>query len=119
VLIYIILFISECLTKIASQIKGNSAPSLSEAGKLLTTLALTNFAIPGDTDFPLNVVYDKPKDRSESDQMRTYMSQLRQETASRLLEVIYSPNYSDTEGGKRPTKWWMSFQKRKFMNKSL
>ncbi len=51
--------------------------------------------------------------------MRAYLSQLRQEMTVRLIERIYSPTYLDTENGRRPSKWWMSFQKRKFMNKSL
>ena len=51
--------------------------------------------------------------------MRAYLSQLRQEMAVRLPGKLYATSYSDTEGGKKPTKWWMSFQKRKFMNKSL
>ena len=53
------------------------------------------------------------------DLMRNYLSQLRQEIAARLIERVYSASYPDTDGGKRPSKWWTSFQKRKFMNKSL
>lgn len=82
-------------------------------------MALSNFALPGDGNFPLNAMYDKPKDRAESDNMRAYLSQLRQETATRLVDKVYSATYPDTEQGKRPTKWWLSFQKRKFMNKSF
>lgn len=51
--------------------------------------------------------------------MRGYWSQMRQELAVRIPEKIYSSAYPDTEGGKRPSKWWMSFHKRKFMNKNL
>ena len=58
-------------------------------------------------------------DNMRVDNMRAYLSQLRQEMTVRLIERIYSPAYLDTENGRRPSKWWMSFQKRKFMNKSL
>jgi actin related protein 2/3 complex subunit 3 len=75
--------------------------------------------MPGAGNFPLNAVYDKPKDRNEMETMRQYMTQLRQELAGRLVERIYSPAYADTLDGKRPSKWWICFQKRKFMNKTL
>ena len=89
------------------------------AYKTLSALAISNFAMPGAGNFPLNAVYDKPKDKTETDNMRSYMTQLRQEVALRLVDRMYSPVYADTLGGKRPTKWWICFQKRKFMNKSL
>ena len=118
-LIYVTLFVGECLVKIGSQCRGESCPSLAEAQKTLNNLALANFSLPGDAGFPLNAMYDKPADRNEQDLMKSYLSQVRQEVASRLCEKIYSSSYSDTAGGKRPTKWWLAFQKRKFMNKSL
>jgi hypothetical protein len=34
--------------------------------KALNTLALANFALPGDGTFPLNAMYEKPKDRGET-----------------------------------------------------
>jgi actin related protein 2/3 complex subunit 3 len=80
---------------------------------------MANFAIPGDASFPLNAMYDKPKDRNDLDTMRSYFQQLRQEIAVRLVEKIYSASYTDTEGGKRPSKWWVCFAKRKFMNLQL
>jgi actin related protein 2/3 complex subunit 3 len=89
------------------------------ATKTLNTLALANFALPGEAGFPLNAMYEKPRDRTESDLMRQYLTQIRQELTLRLVERVYAPTYADTDGGKKPTKWWMSFQKRKFMNKAL
>jgi actin related protein 2/3 complex subunit 3 len=43
--------------------------------------------------------------------------QVRQELASRLLARVFE----DGSGGQtdRPSKWWLSFAKRKFMGKSL
>lgn len=37
-----------------------------EANKQLSTLAVDSFALPGDAGFPLNALYQPPKDRSES-----------------------------------------------------
>ncbi|CAO3608129.1 unnamed protein product [Cunninghamella echinulata] len=105
VLIYLILFISECLQKI------NKNTPQGEAFKTLSTLAVSNFSIPGDPSFPLNAMYQTPSDRFQADQLKQYLQQLRQELVLRLVETIYIDG--------QPSKWWMCFQKRKFMNLSL
>jgi len=46
------------------------------------------------------------------DLMRQYLYQIRQETAVRIVEKVYG------EDGK-PSKWWLCFAKKKFMDKSL
>ncbi|TPX48404.1 hypothetical protein SeMB42_g00021 [Synchytrium endobioticum] len=102
VLIYLILFISECLSKLTK------SPSMVEAARVLGTHANQNFAIPGDANFPLNALYEKPATRADADVMRQYVSQLRQEVANRLPARVYD--------GDRPSKWWMCFAKRRFMN---
>jgi actin related protein 2/3 complex subunit 3 len=64
VLIYLILFISDCLTRIVSApAKGWTA---NEAQKQLTTLALDHFSLPGDADFPLNSLYAPPATRVDA-----------------------------------------------------
>jgi hypothetical protein len=60
VLIYLILYITECLNKLTKN------PSLREAEKLLTTAALGNFAIPGDVQFPLNALYEPPANKGDA-----------------------------------------------------
>lgn len=60
VLIYLILFISECLGKI------NKNMPQSDAQKQLSTLAVSQFAIPGDPNFPLNAMYAPPADRYQA-----------------------------------------------------
>lgn len=60
VLIYLILFISECLGKI------NKNTTQGDAMKQLNTLAVSNFAIPGDPNFPLNAMYAAPTDRLQA-----------------------------------------------------
>ncbi|KAF3766163.1 ARP2/3 complex, 21 kDa p21-Arc subunit [Cryphonectria parasitica EP155] len=107
-LIYGILFVSECLTKI------KPSADVRTAGKDVMNLALdTNFAVPGDPAFPLNQMYEPPRDRQDAEQLRQYMSQVRQELATRLLARVYA------DGDEKPSKWWLSFTKRKFMGKAL
>ncbi|KAI1042453.1 hypothetical protein LB505_004443 [Fusarium chuoi] len=107
-LVYGIWFVSDCLTKIRPQ------ASLRDAQKDVLNLALDlNFAIPGDPAWPLNQMYEAPRDRQEAEQLKQYMSQVRQELASRLLARVYDGDET------KPSKWWLSFTKRKFMGKSL
>ncbi|KAH8677557.1 ARP2/3 complex ARPC3 subunit [Xylariales sp. PMI_506] len=108
-LIYGILFTSECLGKIRPTYGVRDATK-----EVLNTALDLNFAIPGDPGFPLNQMYEPPHDRQEAEQLRQYLAQVRQEIAARLLARVYE------EGGDgKPSKWWLSFTKRKFMGKSL
>jgi len=109
-LIVLILFISDCLAKIGS---AKTIPSQIEATKSLNTLAVDSFPLPGDANFPLNSHYATPASRADSDYLRQYLTQARQELAARLVPILYA------DGSGKPSKWWMSFQKRRFMNRSL
>ncbi|ETW84144.1 hypothetical protein HETIRDRAFT_444095 [Heterobasidion irregulare TC 32-1] len=109
-LIILILFISDCLAKLGSS---RTTPSQLEATKTLNTLAVDSFPIPGDAHFPLNSHYAPPGSRPDADYLRQYLTQVRQELAARLVERLYA------DGTGKPSKWWMSFQKRRFMNRSL
>ncbi|CAO1624458.1 unnamed protein product [Jaminaea pallidilutea] len=113
-LIYLILFISDCLSKIAATRTPLTQP---EATKQLSTLAVDNFALPGDAGFPLNALYAPPQDRSEAEALRAYLTQARQELVGRLVEKVYGGNGATGDG--RPSKWWLAFTKRRFMGKSL
>ncbi|KAH8589350.1 actin-related protein 2/3 complex subunit 3 [Bisporella sp. PMI_857] len=107
-LVYGILWVSECLGKIRNNMSGR------EAQKEVSNIALdTNFAIPGDPGFPLNQIFTPPSTRQEAEVLRQYLMQVRQELATRLLARIYE------DGTDKPSKWWLSFAKRKFMGKSL
>jgi len=107
VLIYLTLYITECLKKL--QKCGNKNQGLQD----MYSLAISKFDIPGDAGFPLNAVYAKPNNAQEADTMRQYLQQLRQELGVRLCEKVFDP-----ETGK-PSKWWLCFSKKKFMDKSL
>lgn len=106
VLIYIILYITECLKKLQKCMSKN------DGLKEMYSLAISKFDIPGDNGFPLNSVYAKPSAQTESDLMRQYLLQIRQETGIRICDKVYG------EDGK-PSKWWLCFAKKKFMDKSL
>ncbi|XRM48265.1 subunit of the Arp2/3 complex [Aspergillus tubingensis] len=105
-LIYGTLFISECLGKV------KPGMVMREAEKALINVALDHFAIPGDVSFPLNQAFEAPRDRQDAETLRQYLSQVRQEIAMRLHARLYP-------GGVGPSKWWLSFAKRKFMGKSF
>lgn len=107
VLIYITLYITDCLKKL--QRCSNKNQGLQE----MYSLAIAKFDIPGDSGFPLNSVYAKPGTPAESDLMRQYLQQVRQEVGARICEKVFS-----TEDGK-PSKWWLCFAKKRFMDKSL
>ncbi|EJW77230.1 hypothetical protein WUBG_11861, partial [Wuchereria bancrofti] len=107
-LIYLTLYISECLRKL------QKSSNKSQAVKDLSALALSHhLPIPGEAAFPLNSMYKAPANRSEEDVMRSYLLQLRQELGTRLLEHVFGAN------SERPNKWWMCFARRRFMDKGL
>lgn len=108
-LIYLILFISDCLTRIAAS---NPTWTKHEALKQLSSHAVDHFALPGDANFPLSSLYAAPASRADADSLRQYITQVRQELVVRLVEKVYGS--SDT-----PSRWWLAFTKRKFMGKSL
>jgi actin related protein 2/3 complex subunit 3 len=56
VLIYLLLYIQECLNKL------HKLPNQVEGGKILATHAMLNFALPGESNFPLNHMYEPSKD---------------------------------------------------------
>ena len=51
--------------------------------------------------------------QKDVDYLRQYLTQVRQELAARLVERLYA------DGTGKPSKWWMSFQKRRFMSRSV
>lgn len=59
-LIYITLYITECLKKLQKCV------NKSQAQQELYSLAISRFDIPGDAGFPLNSVYPKPSSANEA-----------------------------------------------------
>lgn len=106
-LIYGILFVSQCLNALSPITNYNNAV------RILTNLALDDFAIPGDIGFPLNALYLSPANKNDAMFLRQYLAQFRQELANRLLQRLYQ------QGPDQPSKFWLAFGRKKFMNKSL
>ncbi|CAF0710076.1 unnamed protein product [Brachionus calyciflorus] len=107
VLIYITLYISECL-RVLLKNQGKI-----QAIKDLDTLANSKFDIPGEAGFPLNAVYAKPSSPKEGEDLRAYIKQIRIETGLRICNKVYE------EHGDKPSKWWLCFAKKRFMDKTL
>uniref|UniRef100_A0A8C0RRY0 Actin related protein 2/3 complex subunit 3 n=1 Tax=Canis lupus familiaris TaxID=9615 RepID=A0A8C0RRY0_CANLF len=66
-LIYITLYISECLKKL------QKCNSKSQGEKEMYTLGITNFPIPGEPGFPLNAIYAKPANKQEDGKNGFYL----------------------------------------------
>lgn len=71
-------------------------PNRTSGAKELAAMAISRFDIPGDPDFPreLNNMYAKPKNPTEMETMRGYLTQLRQELGVRLLDKVYRDDNS-------------------------
>lgn len=63
-LIYITLYITECLKKL------QKCTSKNQAQQDLYSLAISRFDIPGDAGFPLNSVYPKPASSNEAGKLQ-------------------------------------------------
>ncbi|VDM70177.1 unnamed protein product [Strongylus vulgaris] len=107
-LIYLTLYITECLRKL------QRSPSKISGQKDLAALALSHqLPIPGEADFPLNNMFKAPANKQEEETMRSYLQQMRQELGMRLCELAF-PDPST-----KPSKWWLCFARKRFMDKGL
>ncbi|KAN0050398.1 hypothetical protein ACTA71_003521 [Dictyostelium dimigraforme] len=137
VLIYLTLYITKCLLKIAPMNKA-------DAEKALFLIAQEQFSIPGESAFPLGGLVTVPNTRDgnnnssggggsssssngccsnssnnclavgrTADTLRQYFTQLRLELGVRLCQRVYAVDPA------RANKWWICFSKRKFLNKAL
>lgn len=57
----------------------------------------TNFSIPGDAGFPLNQLFEVPKDRHDAESLRQYMMQMRQELGARLINRVFADGASPSK----------------------
>jgi len=101
-LIYLTVYVTKCLQTIRGK-------SNLEADKLLNSLALENFPLPGEAAFPLGGMVSAPESRAAADNLKQYLTQARQEIGIRLIQRIY-PN-----GQSEANKWWISFSKKYFL----
>ena len=106
VLIYLTLYTTQCLQKL------EKCPNAMEGVKALTAMAHEQFRIPGDAGFALGSFFPAPASSQEGELCRSYFKQAREEMGRRVVSKVY-----DAEGN--PSKFWLVFAKRKFMNKAL
>ncbi|CAJ0933029.1 unnamed protein product, partial [Mesorhabditis belari] len=107
-LIYLTFYVTECLRKL------QRSPNKNNGQKDLAMLALSSqLPIPGESGFPLNSMYKPPRDKMEEETMRAYLQQLRQELGVRLCELTFP------DANQKPSKWWLSFARKRFMDKGL
>ncbi|KAH7815863.1 Actin-related protein 2/3 complex subunit 3 [Monocercomonoides exilis] len=106
-LVYLTLFISQCLQYCDKQM------TRTDGAKQLNKLVCEPFKVPGDSTFCLGGMVSPPASASESDLIKQYLRQLREEVSLRLMNYLYP----EPEG--RLSKWWMSFSKKKFLNKTI
>jgi actin related protein 2/3 complex subunit 3 len=104
VMIYLTLYITQCLQRL------EKCPSPQEGIKALTAMAGESFKIPGDAGFALGSFYPTPASAQEAELCRSYFRQVREETGRRLITKVYGEDGS-------PSKFWLVFAKKKFMNK--
>ena len=100
VLIYLTLYITQCLQKL------EKCPSKIDGVKGLTAMAHETFRIPGDPGFALGSFFPAPASSQEGEMCRSYLKQVREELGRRLVDKVYG------EDG-QPSKFWLVFAKRK------
>jgi len=106
VLVYLTLFIQQILVRAAKESPKGKAAILSA----ITTLSRSTPGVPGEAGFPVGGGhYPSPASAADREDMRAYLTQLRQACADRFAPLIF-----DDEGNL--SKWWAMFAKRKFMN---
>lgn len=108
VIIYLTLFITECLKRL------QKCTSKDQAIQEMYSLSISRFDIPGDPHFPLNSMFHRPTKQEHVELMKGYLTQLRQECSLRLVGRVF-----DEPGATKPSKWWICFSKRRFMDISL
>eukprot|EP00127_Corallochytrium_limacisporum_P000655 Clim_evm54s22 gene=Clim_evmTU54s22 len=103
-LIYLTLYTQLALQTIAN------CQSRKDADKLLFALAKSEVVEkPGDSNFVMAGLYDLPETGKQ--QFYDYLTQVKHVLSDRLLDRCFPDD--------KPNKWWLSFSRRKFMNKSL
>jgi actin related protein 2/3 complex subunit 3 len=110
VLLYLTFYVHLCLLRIERKKINTKA----EADKMLFTLAQeqSTLTAPGESGFILGGYVPAPQSNSEKETWINYMKQAREELGLRLAPLVFQ----DSDG---PSKFWMQFVKRKFLNKAF
>ena len=85
-----------------------------QAKKNVSVLVAEAPQSPNDGKFFMGNLVNKSKNSSEDEKFRSYIKQLKEETASRMMAILYSPQY-----GTMDLKFWLAFAKMKFLKLSM
>ena len=69
---------------------------------------------PNDSKFFMGNLVNKSKSAAEDEKFRSYLKQLKEETAYRMMAILYNPQY-----GTMDLKFWLAFSKQKFLKLSM
>mmetsp|Transcript_45719 Transcript_45719/g.87412 ORF Transcript_45719/g.87412 Transcript_45719/m.87412 type:complete len:171 (-) Transcript_45719:374-886(-) len=105
-----LIYLELCIGQFLKRFEG--CKTKPDAYKMVNTLVLEPFLMPGDAGFALGGFVHAPSNRTDAENWRAYFKQAREETGLRLLEKCYT-----AEGGHN--KYWMAFSSRKFLNKTI
>ena len=104
--IYLTCFICKCLETI------QKSPEQDAATKAIFKLSMEPVTSGSSSSFFMKdlVKYSAKED----DKFKKYLLQSKQECASRLMQILYNP-----EWGTLDLKFWLAFAKKKFLNRSF
>lgn len=114
-LTYGILYINSLLMILNPNINKN------DATRKFYNYAIDNNIVPGDVNFKLNNMFmiEKNNNRSEMEELKQYLQAFRITLANKLITKVYTDFKDPSVATDKPNKFWLQFNKRKFMNKSL
>merc|ERR1711907_384347 len=105
--IYLLLFIHKCLNGL------EKAKNKADGQRILNSLGGETPATPGDSSFPISVIFPEPQSAAEKKELAKYFTQLRKEPAARMPAIVFP------DAAEPASKWWLAFAKRPFIKKSL
>ena len=93
--------------------KLEKAANKAEGQRILSSLGGEAPACPGDSNFPISVIYPPAENPADKKEFGKMLTQLRKEVCLRLPDLVFP------DANAPGTKWWLGFGKRKFLNKPL
>ncbi|XBW37066.1 hypothetical protein QEN19_002643 [Hanseniaspora menglaensis] len=115
-LTYGILYINSCLSLLSFTTSKN------DAIKKLYNFAIDSNVVPGEPNFKLNnmfMINSSTTSRGDFEELKQYLQAFRIVLANKLVQRVYTDFKDATKEAEVPSKFWMQFSKKKFMNKSL
>lgn len=103
VLIYLTCFASQAIKKVAK------TPNREAGQKILHSLGISEFPLPGEAGWVLGGHFHAPKSQNERNLMRDFLRQCREQVCARLVDRVYNEDGT-------ANKWWMAYAKRNFMS---